>query len=45
MSIRFELDLSLVDTLVYMKNHMADFTEQELAAYHAIMLDYESLCE
>ena len=45
MSIRFELDLSLVDTLVYMRDHKELFTEQELAAYHAIMASYEEACE
>jgi len=45
MSIRFELDLSLVDTLVYMKNHKELFTEQELEAYSSIMANYEAHCE
>ena len=45
MSIRFELDLSLVDTLLYMRNNEELFTEQELAAYRAIMANYESQCE
>jgi len=43
MSIRWELDMPLLETLQYIETHREDFSEQELEAYHQVLQQFMDL--
>jgi len=43
MSIRWELDMPLLETLQYIETHREDFSEQELEAYYEFKMEYMDL--